>query len=72
MPSGASAIPNSLSGLQVQRLRERADRNQTKRLVHGLYSYPMMMLVLWLTTNCFREHPRLLWSALVIMAVALA
>ena len=72
MLTGMSLIPNSLTGLQAERLRERADREQTRRLVPGFYVYPMMMLVLGLTTSSYREHPRLLWGTLATIVLALS
>ena len=72
MRSCVCGIPNSLNALQVQRLRERADCEQARRLLPGFYVYPLMMLVLWVTTSSFRVHPRLLWGTLVIVVLALA
>src|SRR5579863_1671376 len=71
MQPTASPVPKSLNEFQRQRLRESADRDQARRLVHGFYAYPLIMLVLALTTRSFHEHPRLLWGTTALGALAL-
>ena len=66
-----SAIPESLTAIQVQCLRTKADRDQIKRLAPGMYVYPLLMVILRLSTDCFQEHPRLLWGTGAMMMLAL-
>src|SRR6266852_9148959 len=65
---------DSLSAVDPSRwpeLRAEADRDQGVRLRHAMYVYPVLLMVLRLTTDVFEEHSVLMWSGVAIIGAAL-
>src|SRR5260370_3391300 len=65
---------DSLSAVDPSRwpeLRAEADGDQGVRLRHAMYVYPILLLVLRLTTDVFEEHSVLMWSGVAIIGAAL-
>jgi signal transduction histidine kinase/AmiR/NasT family two-component response regulator len=48
-----------------------ASLDQAKRMIHGLYAYPIFFTVLWATTSYRIDHPRLFWGALTAIGLSL-
>jgi len=48
-----------------------AERDQILRVAHGVYIYPLLLVVLAATTRYTAEHPRIFWScsAAILMSM---
>ncbi len=45
--------------------------DQAKRMVHGLYAYPIFFALLWTTTPYPKDHPGFFWIALTATSLSL-
>jgi signal transduction histidine kinase/ActR/RegA family two-component response regulator len=48
-----------------------ASLDQAKRMIHGLYAYPIFFALLWTTTSYRIDRPRLFWGTLIAVALSL-
>jgi len=56
---------------RMPELVREAERDQIRRLAHGIYIYPLLLLVLGVTTSYSAEHPRIFWSCAAAMFLAM-
>ncbi|MGA8220977.1 MAG: response regulator [Candidatus Acidiferrales bacterium] len=52
--------------------REQADADLCARWLKGSFAYPLLVSILAIGTDSFRQHPRLMWATTAIFAVAFA
>src|SRR5947208_1918013 len=67
-PAPKSGIDQEM--LSPNLVRE-ASLDQAKRMIHGLYAYPIFFGLLWTTTSYRIDHPRLFWGTLTAVALSL-
>jgi signal transduction histidine kinase/CheY-like chemotaxis protein len=67
--SPAASVPDAALALGNRR---EADMDLALRLIHGLYFYPILLLLLGLTTGYFREHPSTVLASAAIIAAGVS